>query len=129
MSVKNALFKRWIGVPLVYGVAGGMFGCSGVPPTETISTADMALNQAIEAKAAQYAPLELRLAREDLDEAKRAMDEENYKQARRLAEKAQVHAQLAETKAQSEAELRTAQEIQQTIEALRREAEQKAPGI
>jgi len=54
------------------------------------------------------------------------MRKKEYTQARRLAERALVNAQLAETKAEAEQTRRAAAELRASIEALRREAEQPA---
>ncbi|MGH9896972.1 MAG: DUF4398 domain-containing protein, partial [bacterium] len=60
---------------------GGMLtvvvgGCASAPSMDTLSPAEIALNRAIEAKAGEYAPLELRQAQENLDAARQAMNEE-----------------------------------------------------
>lgn len=129
MSEKIPSFKKWACTGTAWGLMATLLGCSSAkPPLDTLATADAALSRAIDTKAAELAPLELHLAREELDSAKRAMDAEEYNKARRLAEKALVDAKLAETKARSESARGAAREAQSTIDALRREAEQKAPG-
>ncbi len=95
---------------------------------DTVSPAELAVNRAIEAKAGEYAPLELRLAQENLDGARQAMNDEEYEQAHRLAEAAREDARLAEVKAQSEIARKQAREIQSTIETLRQEAAHRDPG-
>jgi hypothetical protein len=74
-------------------------------------------------KASEYAPAEMQRAMDKLGRAKQALADEKYEDARRLAEQAQIDAQLAEAKARSENARQMAQQAQQTIEALRREAE------
>ncbi len=109
--------------------AMGLSSCAGKPPAATVSQvsqAELAVQQANNSKAPQYASLELHTAREQLAGAQEALQKKEYTQARRWAERALVNAQLAETKAQSEQTRRTAAELQQSIEALRREAEQRA---
>lgn len=109
--------------------AMGLSSCAGKPPAATVSQvsqAELAVQQANNSKAPQYASLELHTAREQLASAQEALQKKEYTQARRWAERALVNAQLAETKAQSEQTRRTAAELQQSIEALRREAEQRA---
>jgi hypothetical protein len=113
---------------LLCGVMG-LSSCAGKPPAATVSQvsqAELAVQQANNSKAPQYASLELHTAREQLAGAQEALQKKEYTQARRWAERALVNAQLAETKAQSEQTRRTAAELQQSIEALRREAEQRA---
>lgn len=74
MRGKIATCRQWLGVPLLCGVLGVSACSAGHPPLEHLSTADLAVRRAADAGAAQYAPLELRIAREKLDGAKRAMD-------------------------------------------------------
>ena len=107
--------------------AVGLSSCAGKPPTATVSQmsqADLAVQQASKSKAPEYASLELYTAREQFASAQEAMHKKDYTQARRLAERALVNAQLAETKAEAEQARRAAAELRQSIEALRREAEQ-----
>lgn len=115
--------QRWMSMPLVCG-AIGLSGCSaGRPPVESLSTAEFAVRRADDSQVAQYAPLELRIAREKLERAKQAMEAQEYDQARRLAEQAAVDAQLAETKAGAESARQAAQALRKSIETLRQETE------
>ena len=107
--------------------AVGLSSCAGKPPSATVSQvsqAELAVQQASKSKAPEYASLELHTAREQFASAQEAMHKKDYTQARRLAERALVNAQLAETKAEAEQARRAAAELRQSIEALRREAEQ-----
>ena len=116
----------WIGAPLALTV---LAGCSTIsPPKDSLAAADLAVQQATKSKAPQYSPLELRKAMDKLDEAKRAMTKEEYVKARRLAEEALVDAQLAEAKADSEDARRTASDVRESLETLRREAERFSVG-
>ena len=120
--------KTVIQLLLLCGVIG-LSSCASKPPPATVSQvsqADLAVQQASKSKAPDYASLELYTAREQLAGAQEAMHKKEYTQARRLAERALVNAQLAETKAEAEQTRRAALELQQSIEALRREAEQPA---
>jgi Domain of unknown function (DUF4398) len=121
--MKKAILKQWRGATFALGAVLAASGCAGTPPpVDDISTAEMALNRALEAKAEEHSPLALRLAREKLDRAKQAMNDGEYEQARRLAEQAQVEAQLAEAQARSQVARQQAQEIQTTIDTLRQQA-------
>jgi hypothetical protein len=91
-----------------------------------MSQAELAVQQASKSKAPDYASLELYTAREQFAGAQEALHQKEYTQARRWAERALVNAQLAETKAEAEQTRRAAAELRQSIEALRREAEQPA---
>jgi hypothetical protein len=56
------------------------------------------------------------------------MEKEEYTRARRLAEEALVDAQLAEAKADSEEARRAANDLRQSLETLRREAQRSSQG-
>jgi PBP1b-binding outer membrane lipoprotein LpoB len=118
--------KTVIQLLLLCGVLA-LSSCAGKPPAATVSQvsqAELAVQQASKSKAPDYASLELYTAREQFASAQEAMHKKDYTQARRLAERALVNAQLAETKAEAEQARRAAAELRQSIEALRREAEQ-----
>ena len=98
--------------------------CASVPPpTDTISAAELALGKAEEADAQHYAHLEVYQAREKLEGARLAIDEEENLEARRLAEKALVDAQLAEARSDAARAQRNVAEIRTNIEALQHETE------
>jgi hypothetical protein len=108
-------------------LAVGAVGCSTpTKPAQEIEKAELAIKTADGSPMPAVASLELRLAREKLERAKTALADEEYDQARRLAEQAQVDAQLAEAKADSEAARASAAELEQTINTLRNEAERAA---
>jgi hypothetical protein len=111
---------------LVFCGAVGLSGCAGKPPTATLSQAELAVQQADKSKAPEYASLELHTAREQLAGAEQAMHNKDYQQARRLAERALVNAQLAETLAEAEQTRRAATALRHSIEALRSETERQA---
>ncbi len=102
-------------------------GCTAVPSIDTVSPAESAVNRAIAAKAGEYAPFELRLAQENLDAAREAIDDKEYERARRLAEAAEADARLAEVKAQAEIAREQAREIETTIDTLRQETGPRDP--
>ena len=121
-----AIIRRAVPMSLC-GMLIALGGCAGAPSMDTVSPAEIAVNRAIEAKAGEYAPLELRQAQENREAARQAINDEEYDQAHRLAEAAREDARLAEVKAQSETAREQAREIQSTIETLRQEAEQRDP--
>ena len=127
MRQKTILY-RWMQLPLCLGVTA-FIGCSTVrPPDENVAKAELAVREANQTKAQQYSPLELQLARDNLEKATKAMKDEDYVQARRLADKALVDAQLAETKASTEEAKRVANEIRESLETLRREINRETVG-
>ncbi len=89
-----------LGLTLLSGCAAGP---DTQPPGEGIAAAELALERAQEANAREYAPLEVRLARDKLERAKELAREgdDGFAEARRLAEEAKVDARLAEAKART----------------------------
>jgi hypothetical protein len=122
-----------LGRMLLLGTAAALAACSNArPPTAKVSTADVAIQKAEERDAARYAPLEMRLAREKLEKARRAMDDDEYERARRLSEQAFVDAELAEAKADAQRAREKTDQVRESVESLRGEAERPlrapAPG-
>jgi hypothetical protein len=115
------------GLPLLITLTGAFYGCAGNPPVDTLSTAEMAYNRAMDAKASEFAPLELRIAQEKLDKARAAIHDDEYEKARRLAEQARADARLAEAKARAEAAKKSSEDTRETIDTLRQEASPKEP--
>jgi hypothetical protein len=95
-------------MPTLYPAALAAFmmffmGCSMTkPPTDSLTRAELSARAADEAKAEEFAPVDYKNARDKLAKAKLAMAAERYDDARRLAESAQVDAELAEAKAEAE---------------------------
>lgn len=130
MANRITAYRQSIAASLLTGASLFLAGCAtATPPTDALATAGTAVNRALDAKAAQHAPLELRLATEKLDRAQSALNEENYEEARRLAEQARADARLAEANALTASARREAQEVEQTIDALEREADRNTPGL
>ena len=124
MVCTYAIF-RWSGAVLLCGTFG-LSGCAGKPPTPAtaaVSQAELAVQQASSTTAPQYASLDLHKARQQLLDAQEAMRDKEYDEARRLAENALVNARLAEAKAEAEQTRQAAAALQQSIQALRQEAE------
>jgi hypothetical protein len=69
-----------------------------------------------------YSPVELRLAREKLDEARLALDTGEYERARRLAENGLADARVAEVRAETESARQAARDLRLSLETLRAEA-------
>jgi hypothetical protein len=69
-----------------------------------------------------YSPVELRSAREKLDEAQIALDARAYERARRLAENGLVDARVAEVRAETESARQAARDLRLSLESLRAEA-------
>lgn len=99
-------------------------GCTMTkPPTESISAAELSLRAAAEARADEFAPMDLQKARESLEASKKALAGGKYDEARRFAERAQVEAELAEAKSDAEITRVAADRLRQRTVALRQEIE------
>lgn len=121
MMRTNTTRQWWITGPLLSGVLG-ISACAPVqPPHASLSQADLAIRQADENNASQYAPMELQSARDKLDDARLALDAQEYERSHRLAEQALADARLAEARAKVESSRQTAHNLRLTIEALRDE--------
>jgi len=98
----------WILIGIV-----ALYGCSmSKPPTDTLAKAELAVRSARDARA--------------LERAKQAMAAKRYDDARRLAESAQVDAELAEAKSEAEIVRRADDDVQRRADALQTEAERES---
>jgi hypothetical protein len=96
-----------------------LVGCASAPiPTEQFAVSKTAIDSATTAGATEYAPLEIKTARDKLDAAQRAVDEKEYRKSAALAEEAQVDAKLAETKALSAKAKKSVAETQDNLRTL-----------
>lgn len=130
MSLLQKSLIKLLGVSMVTASTLGLNGCaSGPPPRQEMAVADFAVNEAEEAEASRYAPVDLRSARNKLGAAERAMAEGDYVEARRLAEQALVDAQLAEAKARTATQLRNVEALRQSVETLRNELKEHIKGF
>lgn len=112
---------------LAMAMATLIAGCASVPPpTEQLAVSKAALNSATSAGGNEYAPISLRSAVLKMDAAERAMTQQEYLQARQLAEQAQVDAQLAAATARAAKAQKAASELQESNRVLREEIDRKA---
>ena len=105
-------------------------GCATTkqPPSGQISK--MALSQAAVEKASsagayEYAPLELKAARDKIELAKTATQSKDYETAERLLEEATVDAELAEAKSKTVKSQKVVDELKMSIDMLREEIQRK----
>ena len=102
-------------------------GCASIPPpTEQMAVSRSAIANAVSAGGAEYAPVEMRAAQDKMDRAGRAMQKEEFQDARRLAEEAQADARLAEKKAESAKAQKAASVTADDIRVLREEMNRKS---
>lgn len=108
----------------------GACATTNVPAPDT-SEAEAMIKQAEEAGAQEYAPVELRNAREKVEQAKAYVEQEKNAEALRMTQQASVDAELALIKARSAKAQEAVKQLQETIETLREEIErnQKQGGL
>jgi len=99
------------------------FGCSSMktPATANVAVSKAAVDNAAGAGGAEFAPLEMRSAREKLASANKAMAAKNYELANDLATQAEADAKLAQGKANSAKAQKAADALQDDIHVLREE--------
>jgi hypothetical protein len=102
-------------------------GCSSLktPATVDVAVSKAAVDNAVGAGGAQFAPVEMTSARDKLALANKAMLAMDYKLARDLANQAQVDAKLAQGKADSAKAQAAANALQEDIRVMREELERK----
>lgn len=109
------------------GAALALAGCAGTPPPTTqLAVAKQAVTAADTAQGAEYAPVELRAAREKLSQAEQANLDEQYDKARRLAEQAEWDARVAERKARAEKARYTLRQAEEGTIELREESQRRS---
>ena len=125
----NTLFSyQWYRAAGAIGcVAVVIAGCASVPaPKEQMAVSKSAIANAVSAGGSEYAPVEMRTAQQKMDRANRAMEKEDYENARWLAEEAQADARLAEKKAHSAKAQKAASVTQDDIRVLHEEMNRKS---
>jgi len=103
-------------------------GCASQPiPTDRLALAQQAIERAERAGAVELSPVEIRNAREKLSGAQRAAEAREVATTARLAEQAEIDAQLAEATARAEKSARAVAELDDSLRTLQRET-QRSPG-
>jgi hypothetical protein len=102
-------------------------GCAAKTPApaKQVTLATQSIAQAESSGAVEFAPVELKAARDKLSQAKVAMDKEENLKAKRLADEAMVDADLAEAKARSAKSQKVVEELKESINVLRKEMNRK----
>jgi septal ring factor EnvC (AmiA/AmiB activator) len=103
-------------------VAFGIVACASTPmPVEKLAVAKSSLERAEQAQAAQFAQIELNSARNKYAAAQAAADKNDAEVAARLADQADVDAQLAESTARAKQQEQLVTEMDASLRALRNE--------
>lgn len=90
-------------------------------PPEELAVAQSDLDQALSSGATQYSPDMVSSAREKLRAAHEAVDDGDMDRARRLAEEAQLDAQLAMARTDAAETMAALESVEAGLEALRQE--------
>lgn len=104
-----------------------LVACASVPPppTDAFQAADTAITNADKEGAVEFAPLELKSARDKMAQARNAVanepSEEAVMQARRWADEASADAELATARARAGRAAVVNAELQKNIDTLRQE--------
>lgn len=93
----------------------------GPKPNSELQSAESAIKQAEAADARRFEPVLLNEAKNKVADARGLMDKERYKEARRLLEQAEVDAQLAGARSETEKAQQAVAEINSNIENLRKQ--------
>jgi major membrane immunogen (membrane-anchored lipoprotein) len=98
-------------------------GCSSMktPATSSVAVSKAAVENASDAGASEFAPLEMHAAREKMAQANKAMASKDYKLARDLADGARADAKLAQGKANSARAQAAATALNGDLQVLRQE--------
>jgi len=100
----NLKFRPWVALTILCSATVlGTFGCSSLkaPATTDVAVSKAAVDNAASADGAEYAPVEMRLAREKMALANKALADKDYELASQLAKEARADARLAQSKANS----------------------------
>ncbi len=95
---------------------------SGPVPLEQLAVAKSSVERAEQAGATELAPVELATARDKLQRAEQAAQNHQGQIATRLADQANVDAQLAEATAREHESQKAETELEASLQALRQEA-------
>jgi septal ring factor EnvC (AmiA/AmiB activator) len=107
---------------LWFVIAFGIVACASTPmPVEKLAVAKSSIDRAEQAQAAQFAQIELNSARNKLAAAQAAADKSEAAVAARLADQADVDAQLAEATARAKQQEQLVTELDASLRDLRNE--------
>jgi hypothetical protein len=103
-------------------IAFGIVACASTPmPVEKLAVAKNSLARAEQAQAAQFAQVELNTARNKYAAAQAAADKNDAEVAARLADQADIDAQLAEAMARAKQQGQLVTEMDASLRDLREE--------
>ena len=105
-------------------IAFGIVACASAPmPSDKLAVAKTAVERAEQAQAAQFAQVELTTARNKLAAAQAAADKHDADMAARMADQAEVDAQLAEFTARARQQEQLVNQMDAGLRDLKNEAQ------
>jgi hypothetical protein len=109
-------------------IALGLSACASTSPVadEKIAVATASIQRAEQSGAPQAAPVELAAARDKLARAQKANTNHDVQPAAKLAEEANLDAQVAEATAQQQRSSKAAAEFDASMQALRQESDRSS---
>ena len=122
--------SRWLnpGTALAAATVLALGACASAPvPTEQLAVTTAAVAQAVSAGGQELAPTEMGAARDKLVRAHLAVAAKDNEQALRLAQQAQLDAQLAASKAEAVKARKAQSELDEAARVLREEMARKKP--
>jgi outer membrane murein-binding lipoprotein Lpp len=114
--------STWTLAALALGGSLLLAGCAGNPPNEQLAVTTSAVNSAVTAGGTEFAAVEMKSAQDKLKQAEQQMHEQNYAEAKRLAEQAEWDARLAERKSQAAKAEKALKDARQGVEEMREES-------
>ena len=125
MEIKSIISSAAVAVVMLLA-ATALSGCtSSAPrPDDALVRAKTAVDQATTAGSGQYAAVDLNNAETKLQTANEAESKDDYKQARYMAEEAEVDAELALAKTQNAKAEEAAKQVHQGNQALQNQVNQ-----
>lgn len=117
-------------IPIVGGLAVALLtACSSLktPATSDVAVSGAAVDSAVSAGGAEFAPVEMNAARSKLMQARQALSAQDYELAIRLADASRADAKLAQAKANSAKAQAAANALDEDIQALRNEIKRNKP--
>lgn len=113
--------KKSLLAALALGSTLVLAGCAGNPPTEQFAVTNTVVKSAVAAGGPEYAPVQMKEAQDKLARAETLLREDNYEQARVLAEQAEWDARVAERTAQATKAQKILQDSQRGVQQIREE--------
>lgn len=112
---------------LVLGLSGILAACAGPGPKPDgeLQNAESAIERAQASGAREHEPALLNRAQGKVADAEELMEAEEYEEARRVLEQAAVDAELATARTETQQARDAAEELNESIEALRRQLDDR----